>query len=183
MENALISKYIALVIFIAAAFFTAIKGKYLLALIPAVASVAYFSMINDPANTEKFRYLDWAVTTPLMLIAIFSANHINTNLIAGVVVLDLIMVYYGYKGTQDISMEQKKIDFWISFAAFLPILYLLSKCKLTKSAKYLTLIVWFLYPVVWYVNELGSFSMEVTTIMYAIMDVCAKVGLVYFLQM
>ena len=182
MDLAQLFKQTALVLFLAVAAFTVTRGKYFLALIPTVAAVAYFGMLTDDANRETYRYADWAVTTPLMLIAILSANRLPWGLIAAAVGADLLMIFYGYKATQERDVEKKQVNFWISVAAFVPILYLLSKCKYTKNAKYLTLLVWFLYPIVWYFTERRALTDSVSVCVYAVMDVCAKVGLVYFLQ-
>ena len=182
MELAHIYQRTVLLLFMAVAAFTVTRGKFLLAMIPAVAGIAYFWMIKDERNKETYRYADWAITTPLMLIAILSANRVPWGLIAAAVGADLTMIYYGYKATQERDVNKKQINFWISCAAFVPILYLLYKCKYTKGAKYLTLLVWFLYPIVWYFTERHAFTDSVSVCVYAVMDVCAKVGLVYFLQ-
>lgn len=182
MNNALLCQLIALVVFLATVVFTLFKKEYILAAIPTVAALAYFGMIYDPLSKEKYRYVDWAFTTPLMLFAILSANRMPLSLIAAVIGADLVMIYFGYKGTLETTVEKKMFDFWISCAAFLPVLYILWKCKYTKHAKYLTLVVWVLYPVLWYMNETGVFDEKNSTCLYAVMDICAKVGLVYFLQ-
>jgi bacteriorhodopsin len=74
MQEVLVLQYLAFAIFVFVAVIMLVKGNFLLALIPAVAGMAYFSMIHDRANKETYRYMDWAVTTPLMLVAILSAN-------------------------------------------------------------------------------------------------------------
>lgn len=182
VDKGVLFQYFAVIFFVLTAVVTILKGNVLLALIPTVAGVAYFFMINNEREKEKYRYIDWAVTTPLMLVAILSVNRIPLHYIIPAVVADLFMVYFGYKATQETVHEKKMTNFFISCVAFLPILYLLYKCKYTKYAKYLTLIVWSLYPILWYINELEAWSESTSTTAYAVMDVCAKVGLVYFLQ-
>ena len=182
MELAQMFKQTALVLFLAVAALTVTRGKYLLALIPTVAAVAYFGMLKDDAKRETYRYADWAITTPLMLIAILSANKLPWGLIAAAVGADVLMIYYGYKATQERDVDKKQVNFWISCAAFVPIIYLLYKCKYTKTAKYITLSVWFLYHIVWYFTERHALTDSASVCVYAVMDVCAKVGLVYFLQ-
>ena len=182
MELPQIFQRMALLLFMVTAAFAVLRGKVLLAMIPAVAGIAYFWMLKDERNTERYRYSDWAITTPLMLIAILSANRLPWGLIVAAVGADLLMIYYGWKGTQERDEKKKQTNFWISCAAFVPILYLLYKCKYTKNAKYLTLLVWFLYPVVWYFTERHALSSSASASIFAVMDVCAKVGLVYFLQ-
>jgi hypothetical protein len=139
-------------------------------------------MIADQAYKEKYRYSDWAVTTPLMLFVILRANRFPLQLIAAAVAADLTMIYFGYRAVRERNNERKLMFFWTSCLAFLPILYLLFKCNYTKNAKFLTLGVWLLYPILWYLNEKHVCSNTFTVSMYAIMDVLAKVGLVYFLQ-
>jgi bacteriorhodopsin len=162
--------------------FTVINRKPWLSVIPAVAAVAYLNMIRDKVNTIKYRYLDWAITTPLILIALLSANKFPLKWIVALVFADLLMIYFGYKASQEQDDRKRNLNFWISCAAFVPIVYSLVKCKYTKYAKYLTLIIWLLYPIIWYVNNKKELSQDLTTCTYAVMDVSAKVGLVYLLH-
>jgi bacteriorhodopsin len=65
---------------------------------------------------------------------------------------------------------------------FLPILYALYNSKGYRSAVLLTLAVWILYPIVWYLDEQKKISRTTTGITYSVMDVIAKIGLVTLLN-
>ena len=168
--------------FFVAAVITFFQGDTWLALIPGIAGLSYYYMLNDPQNTQSYRYADWTVTTPLMLIALLSANKNPKEIIGGVVAADLLMIYFGYKGVQEPDMNKKMWDFFWGCVAFIPILYYLFAQKNFTGAVYLTVILWLLYPIVWYAEETKIASNTAITCTYAVMDVCAKVGLVYLLH-
>jgi len=182
MEQVRLFQQTAFLLFVGSALFMTFKGQVGLTLIPAVAAVAYYHMLQEPTEVELYRYTDWIITTPLMLVAILYANRVPYSTIGCVLLSDVAMVYFGYKGAVEKDHDVKRRHFFLGCAAFLPILYFLFKSKETKTAVYLTLIVWSLYPIVWYANEVHFFSNTTTNSMYSVMDVCAKVGLVFLLH-
>jgi bacteriorhodopsin len=99
--------------------------------------------------------------------------------ILGIVALSFITMGAGYVGIKD----KKNILFILGFIAFLPILYILFHQHKTKAAIYLILIIWSIYPFIWYADEVDIIKKETTTILYTIMDVIAKVGVVNLLTM
>jgi bacteriorhodopsin len=157
-------------------------GDVWLAIIPGIAGLSYYYMMNDPINKQKYRYADWLITTPLMLIAILLANKQPLGLIAALAALDLEMIGFGYAGVAQQDIKKKMTAFALGCLAFLPILYYLAKQKKYGFAVYLTLFLWCLYPIVWYNEELKTVSETVITGSYAVMDVTAKIGLVYLLN-
>jgi bacteriorhodopsin len=182
MDQVRLFQETALFVFVAAALFMAIKGQVRLTIIPAVAGIAYYHMLQRPDQTELYRYADWFITTPLMLAAILYANGFSSTTVGGLVLADVAMVYFGYKGAVEHNKHVKRQNFFWGCVAFVPILYFLFQSKEKKSAVYLTLIVWTLYPIVWYANEVRVLTEPVTNSVYSIMDVCAKVGLVFLLH-
>lgn len=152
-----------------------------LSLIPGVAAWAYWNMLRNPSKQEVYRYTDWAITTPIILVAILHANGASLHTILGIVALDLIMIGTGYLGVTQTDKEKKNALFILGCLAFLPILYVLFHQNKTKAAIYLTLLLWSLYPIVWYADEINVIKKETTAIIYSIMDVIAKVGVVHFL--
>jgi bacteriorhodopsin len=64
----------------------------------------------------------------------------------------------------------------------IPIIYALLELKSARYAIFLTLIIWTLYPIVWYLDEVKTLTKNQTTISYSIMDVLAKVGLIYLID-
>ena len=182
MDQTRLFQQTAFIIFVATSLFMAFKGQVILTLIPAVAAIAYYHMLQLPNEVETYRYADWTITTPLMLTAILYANRVPWCTIGGLVLVDVAMVYFGYKGAVEQDHHLKRRDFFLGCVAFVPILYYLLKSKQKKTAVYLTIIVWTLYPIVWYANEVQALSDKTTNSVYSVMDVCAKVGLVLLLH-
>ena len=52
-----------------------------------------------------------------------------------------------------------------------------------KYAIYLTLVLWCVYPLVWYGDEEGLLTKPTSNITYSVMDVLTKVGLVNLLHL
>jgi len=154
-----------------------------LSLIPGIASAAYWGMMKDPDHTKMYRYGDWILTTPLILIAILIANGSSVLSMIGIVVLDLIMIAAGYFGSVTTNEQHKIIFFTVGCLVFLPILYILFTMKKAKYAVYLTLVLWTLYPIVWYADEKKFVSHATGNIIYSIMDTIAKVGMVNLIQL
>jgi bacteriorhodopsin len=158
------------------------QGDLWLSLIPGVAALSYFSMLEDPDNTQTYRYADWLVTTPLMLLAILFANHSSLFVVLGVVILDLLMIGMGYLGVREPDIKKKWAPFTVGCLLLIPILYVLFQQKNYRAAIYLTILIWILYPVVWAVEEAQLLTEKVITCIYSVLDVITKVGLVYLLQ-
>ena len=153
-----------------------------IALIPGVASLAYYMMIRDRMRIEQYRYADWMLTTPLMLLAILVTNNASLLTITGTLAADIVMILSGFFGAQASSDTLKMGLFSVGCIAFIPILYILSTMKKAKYAVLLTLIMWILYPILWIVDEKALITKDNANITYSVMDVVAKVGLVNLLH-
>jgi bacteriorhodopsin len=66
-------------------------------------------MLSDPANRSIYRYSDWAITTPLMLIAILLVIKSSFTIIIGLILLDLVMIGAGHMGAQT---KDETIKLW-----------------------------------------------------------------------
>jgi len=153
-----------------------------ISLIPGIAAWAYWNMLRDEAHIEYYRYIDWSLTTPLMLLALFVVNKLSNTKIIGLLILDLLMIGTGYVGSQESDPKKRNILFGLGCLALLPILYELFKAKRAKYAIYLTVCLWTLYPIVWYLDESKTITKTVSNTSYSFMDVIAKVGLVNLLH-
>jgi bacteriorhodopsin len=158
------------------------QGNIWLTLIPGVAALSYFSMLEDPDNTQTYRYANWLVTTPLILIAILFANHSSLFLVLSVVILDLLVFGSRYLAVREPDIKKKWALFTVSCLLLIHILYILLQQKNYRIAIYLTILIWILYPVVWAVEEAQLLTEKVITCIYSVLDVITKVGLVYLLQ-
>jgi len=154
-----------------------------LSLIPGIAAWAYWNMMNDKPRLEVYRYTDWALTTPLMLLALLLANKASLTTIVAVLAADGIMIGTGYLGAQASDNTNRMVLFALGCAALVPILYVLTTMKKAKYAIYLTLVVWCLYPLVWYADEEALVTKSTSNITYSVMDVVTKVGLVNLLHL
>ena len=154
----------------------------LLAFIPGIAALAYWNMMRDEKNIDTYRYADWALTTPLMLFTILSANGASAATVFNTIVFDLLMIGTGYLGAVERDAVKRRALFALGCLAFIPILCVIATMKKTRYAIYLTLVMWILYPLLWYADEEGVLQKSAVTISYSVMDVIAKVGLVSLLQ-
>ena len=133
----------------------------------------------DWADMTATRYIDWSMTTPLMLLVlclVLAQNvgkSVTLKVITGVIVLNYIMLYFGHLG------EVKSIDrlnaMILGFVAFFGMFYLIFinyvAPKYVKSNYILFgffVIVWALYGLVYMLNE------EYKNIAMNILDCIAK---------
>merc|ERR1712242_567626 len=146
------------------------KFEVLSMMVTGIATVLYMTMFSGAGrsviydNRQFFwgRYVDWLLTTPLMLwdvLAIAGAPADDIMLAVGV---DALMIGFGMVGAQTPSQQK-----WVFFGAEAQALY----CRVA----YMTIVLWTLYPVVWVVAEgarLVTPSLEAC--LYMIMDVSSK---------
>jgi bacteriorhodopsin len=133
------------------------------------------------------RYLDWLVTTPLLLLDLGALAGISTEDLVMLVFLDELMVLAGMAG--GLSKGPATLWMWILGCVFFPpIVYDLAftfraKAKVVgavTSACYdklvvLTVLLWTAYPVVFYFGEYaGTLSTTAQIGMYMVLDVTAK---------
>jgi len=153
-----------------------------LAIIPSIACFAYSQIMAHPEDSDRWRHSDWLLTTPLMLAALLYANEVPITVILPMVACDLLMIVAGYLGTKTKEPMESKGYFALGMLAFLPIIAILLQQTKHKIAVYLTLFVWSLYPIIYYLDGYVKIEKKYSTISYAIMDVISKVGLIYFLH-
>ena len=173
-----VMQIVAFTLLFTSAVFTLFQSTWWLAVIPGIAAVSYWFMKNDTSNLEFYRYADWILTTPLMLVSILIANGSPLSTILAAVGLDFAMIGAGYKGITEHDMTW----FWYGMAAFVPILYILLAQTKNQLAIYLTVGLWCLYPIVYYLQEIRTLTEEQVTMSYAFLDMCAKIGLVNVLH-
>jgi hypothetical protein len=111
---------------------------------------------NRPIDWDKiirYRYTDWSITTPIMLLVLmlFMANHLNVPVKLGtyliVVVLNYIMLSFGYLG--ETGEMDKTTGLFGGFAAFGLMFYIIyTKYMRPKYSLANSVIFWF-YAIVW----------------------------------
>jgi bacteriorhodopsin len=133
------------------------------------------------------RFIDWLVTTPLLLLDLGALAGISTEESLALVFLDVLMVLSGMAG----GFSEGKASLWmwvLGCIFFLPIVYDLAftfrvKAKVAGVAAsrcydklvVLTILLWTAYPVVFYLGEYdGSISTTAEIGAYMVLDVLAK---------
>jgi len=184
----------------------------LTAFITTFATISYFAMATGDGNsyahivikeTHKHvpdtiqhvfrqvfwaRYVDWALTTPLLLMDLAFLAGMNGADILVTVVADLIMVLLGLFAAFGATDGQKWGWYTMACVAYLVVVYQLvvsgrrsvmaksgNTAKLFASIGGFTLILWTLYPVVWGIGDgARKWSVDAEIVAYAILDVLAK---------
>merc|ERR1719200_80052 len=179
------------------------KFEVISMMVTGIATVLYMTMfsgagksfvkelghdINPHDTRDAFywgRYVDWILTTPLMLWDVLALAGAPSDDILAAVGVDVLMIGFGAVGAQTPS-AQKWVFFICGMVCFCHIVgALLRYTKVSTFGKaaqdvycrvaYLTIVLWTLYPLVWIVAEgarLVSPSLE--AFLYMVMDVSAK---------
>ena len=141
------------------------------------------------------RYIDWLVTTPLLLLSLalvaLPKGHTGRGSLTAVLLgADVYMILTGFAASF-IRTGFRWAFFGMSCAGFLVVLYIIA-FKLTPEASrrsqdvkglYAKLaptlsILWICYPIVWVLSSTGwgVFPAFVSVLLFAILDIAAKVG-------
>ena len=118
----------------------------------------------DWAEISKTRYIDWSITTPMMLLAlcVVLSNTIGLKvtfpIISAIVVLNYAMLYIGYLGeTQVLSRFSAMIGGFVPFVAMFSLIYMnyvSPKYNLANLILFgLYLVVWSCYGLVYMLSE------------------------------
>ena len=182
------------------------------AFICVIAALAYFAMANgqgihtfiDAAGTERTvywaRYVDWALTTPLLLIGLATvgmprvrALHAReqNGLVGGLVGADLMMIATGLFASLSVQTHMRWSWFAIGCVAFIVVLYLIAgplrmdavsrgseHSKLYTRLLTTLIVLWLVYPLVWIAGTegQGTINLGQEVAIFAVVDVLAKVG-------
>lgn len=185
---------------------------YLTAMITLVATIAYFSMgselgkvpitvefgrpnskqvygagINGTREIFYVRYIDWFVTTPLLLLDLLLTAGVPWPTILITILADEVMIVTGLVGA--LTRTTYKWGYWtFGMLAFFYVVYALlfvarphasalgsDVSRVFNMCGILTLFIWFLYPIAWGVSEGGNvIHPDSEAIFYGILDVIAK---------
>jgi bacteriorhodopsin len=177
------------------------------AVITGVAAFFYLTMTTGATSTlvegRIFyfgRYIDWVITTPLLLLdlALLALPNWrrNAGLIAGLMVLDVFMILTGLLAGQSTSGFARGFWFVVSTAALIVLLYLVytrlfasaqnqpgSVQGIFRTLALLTIVLWCLYPIVWLLGTegFGAVSSTVEVFLFLILDILAKIAFGFLL--
>ncbi|KAI1423913.1 bacteriorhodopsin [Xylaria sp. FL1777] len=183
---------------------------YISAAITAVACVAYFAMASNLGQLPIFvefprpgsrwvhaagtrevfyaRYIDWTITTPLLLLDLLLTAGVPTPTILATIFADVLMIVCGLIGA--LTQTRYKWGFWtFGMAALFFIAYeILIDARRHANALggdpkktfwicgIWLLLLWFLYPVAWGLCEGGNvIHPDSEAIFYGILDVMSKI--------
>jgi bacteriorhodopsin len=134
------------------------------------------------------RYVDWSVTTPLLLLDLCFLAGVNGADIFVAIVADVVMVLTGLFAAFGTTRTQKWGYYAMGCVAYIMVVWILAvggrKTAAAKNAKTatffaaiggFTLVLWTLYPIVWGLGD-GSriLSVDSEIMAYAVLDVLAK---------
>ncbi|KAL9584449.1 MAG: hypothetical protein Q9212_002115 [Teloschistes hypoglaucus] len=184
---------------------------YITAAITMVAAIAYFTMgadlgqtgipvefvrsnpkvsgTADNQNREIFyvRYIDWTITTPLLLLDLLLTAGLPWPTILYTILLDEIMIITGLVGAL-VQSSYKWGYFVFGMAAFLWVAWTVTmtgrqyatSLGADISRTYTicgvwTIFLWFLYPIAWGICEGGNvISSDSEAVFYGVLDIMAK---------
>ena len=180
------------------------------AIITFVAAIRYWTMTGvvnfgeaaatagDVSATVPLRYIDWLITTPLLLVEfgliVAIAGAATKGFVTRIVIADIIMIATGYLG--EIGMEGDMTTvlwFVISSLAWLYIVYAVFQIKIAGMPDYaasavkvmrrFVMLGWAIYPIGTATEEFMKLSgadvssaVAIAAIVYVIADVLNKVG-------
>ncbi len=172
-------------------------------LIVLVAATAYFAMsigqthvtLSDGHSIYYARYIDWAITTPLLLLGLatigMTAISVNRTLVYAMLASDVYMILTGLAGALSVD-HSRWLWFVFSCGGFSAVLAILwgpiraearargRETVYVRLARVLT-ILWIVYPLEWVLGEEGvrAISSATETVIVAIVDIAAKVAFGY----
>lgn len=183
---------------------------YITFFIALTATISYFAMATgkgsvligtDNNGTRNFffaRYVDWTVTTPLLLLDIVLLGLIapgrNVGRIVAIVALDLAMIGLGLLGGAN-GGGLRYLFWFLSCAAGGGLLYMMlgvareAKARGGQAASTfstiftLSVVLWSIYPIVFLIGSEGfnAVGAPVEVFMYAVLDLLAKIGFGFIL--
>jgi sensory rhodopsin len=189
-EHRSVATYAAVIAFVAAILYYAMKDvvKFPFGMIAA----------SDIAHTVPLRYIDWVITTPLLLVEfgliVAIAGGATKGLVSKLVLVDIVMIVTGYLGEISVpGSVAAYIWFIISVLAWLWIIQMIYSVKVdggapfaqqaVKTMRLFVLIGWAIYPLATAIQQfmhIGGANLDtaaaVAAIIYVVADVLNKVG-------
>ena len=161
----------------------------IVSLIPIIASIAYIAMFINEKNILIARYTDWVLTTGIILFNILYKAQIPYDRIIFLISLNSIMMLSGLFGRLEKSHTNRIIWFVIGCVLFIPIFINLlniyvnndktNENKENKKNSLYTIILWLIYPVIWFLAEEEYISIDTENSIIPMLDVWAKSGFCY----
>lgn len=161
----------------------------------AIAALAYLCMaiglgVEHVNGRDVFiwRFADWALTTPLLLVDLGTFAKLSASNIFALVMVDELMIAAGLFASLTTGAGSWGL-FAFGVISFLPILFFLNEdfdmirtvenvgevaAKNYQCLGYYLASLWTLYPVVWVLAAVDVISVDWECILYGILDILAK---------
>ncbi|MFP4188346.1 MAG: bacteriorhodopsin [Halobacteriales archaeon] len=171
--------------------------------ITVIAAAAYLAMALGMGRVTVggdevlvARYIDWLLTTPLILVLLGILARARKSLVATLVGVDIFMIVAGLLGAIADTLYVSLVWWSVGSIAYIVILYLLLGALSDAASKQpdavagvyttlrnLTVVLWSIYPVVWVLggNAVGVLPAVVDGTVVVALDVFSKVGFGYIL--
>lgn len=157
----------------------------------------FASLYSTEENVTLIRYVEWFITTPLLLLDLALIARFEFKTIYLMIFLDLLMIILGLAAVYSSNLYLKYALFLLSTGAMIALFYILfnpkhksphldeKTLKKSNDANLYTTVLWSLYPLVWIMSNqgLGIFSTSHATLAYMILDVLAKAAFGFLLIM
>ena len=163
--------------------------------VTAISTFAYYAMLSGqgwlitPNCRQLFyvRYLEWFVTTPLILLDLGMIVGADMGLLAAVTGADMLMIFGGFMASIS-SGHIKWLWFVLSLMVFAPLVYVMIRgyralvershpavVEMYTKVSLLSAITWSLYPLVFIFSEgTGDWSPNFEIMMYGVLDILSK---------
>ncbi|OYR38570.1 sensory rhodopsin-2 [Halorubrum sp. Ib24] len=167
--------------------------------VTGVAALAYlamalgFGVLSTPGgDLEVARYVDWLITTPLLILYLGLLARPSRRLLAGLIAVDVVIIAGGTAAVVTAGTLSWAL-FGVAAAAYAALVYgLLAALPRSASAegdrvravfgtlRNITVVLWTLYPVVWVLapTGLGLLTGSTEMLVFVYLDVVSKVGFV-----
>lgn len=148
------------------------------------------------------RYLDWVITTPLLLLGLLTLGlkalsnagehgRARVGLVGGIIGADVLMILTGLFGALSLNTTHKYVWFVISCGFFLAVLFFIwgpvraaaaeqgsGVASLYGRLAAILTVLWFIYPILWILGTegTGTISLDTEVIVFTVIDLAAKVG-------
>lgn len=195
MEQIFFSFYLAYVLLLTTGTITFIEAlrnnnarvRHIMNLETCISVVAayFYSIFNekikkpDWKEITQLRYIDWNITTPMMLLVlclVLSMNsktviHISTFLL--IVLLNYLMLFFGYLG--EINKMDRKVSDILGFVAFFATYGIIFKQYVMPKYSIDNYIIFTLYISIWSIYGIAYFLSDINkNILMNYLDVTAK---------
>ena len=133
----------------------------------------------DWKDISETRYIDWSITTPMMLLALCLVLSMNTNTVIHfktiffIIILNYLMLLMGYLG--EINIINRYNAMFLGFIPFILMFYIIYVNYVKPTYVYANYIIFGIYLIVWSLyGVVYLFDEETKNIITNILDLTAK---------